>query len=412
MNGHSASFEKRILSSNKFEEFTQSSNDVINFKLIRSSEDVLNDDIIFKPEMSHQIFGDSETIFGYKDLKLNIYCMASSMKTYIGIKYSEILKSDAAVKPDNILELLSDKYLFGFDSNIDIFLKHLDKEKYCSPFGNIIHAYSRISEDNLTQNFEIYKITETSKNFLEFHSRIQPFLLYYVDAASYIDTDDEKWNYYILYEKYKTYEGDYMYAFIGYMTIYNYYAYPDKIRPRISQILLLPPFQCHGHGTVLLDTFYRQSWLDNMILDITVEDPSENFQRLRDYVDSRNCQLLGTFDKQHLCNGFSEEMVQEAKNKLKLSKKQIRRVYEILRLKNTDCHNSSEFKKYRIDVKRRLNIPFQKNGRDFEKLRRSLEDNELVGNIMPDSQRLEQLETMFQSCVNEYRLIINRLNLA
>ena len=24
-----------------------------------------------------------------------------------------------------------------------------------------------------------------------------------------------------------------MYAFVGYMTVYNYYAYPEKIRPRI-----------------------------------------------------------------------------------------------------------------------------------------------------------------------------------
>ena len=27
-----------------------------------------------------------------------------------------------------------------------------------------------------------------------------------------------------------------MYAFAGYMTVYNYYAYPDRIRPRIRLV--------------------------------------------------------------------------------------------------------------------------------------------------------------------------------
>ena len=35
------------------------------------------------------------------------------------------------------------------------------------------------------------------------------------------------------FEKYKKSEGDKIYAFVGYMTAYNYYAYPEKIRPRI-----------------------------------------------------------------------------------------------------------------------------------------------------------------------------------
>ena len=30
-----------------------------------------------------------------------------------------------------------------------------------------------------------------------------------------------------------------MYAFVGYMTVYNYYAYPEKIRPRIRYFIFL-----------------------------------------------------------------------------------------------------------------------------------------------------------------------------
>ena len=39
--------------------------------------------------------------------------------------------------------------------------------------------------------------------------------------------------------------------------------------------------------------------------------------------------------------------------------KQARRIYEILRLRATDCSNESEYRAYRLDVKKRLNLPFQ-----------------------------------------------------
>lgn len=44
-----------------------------------------------------------------------------------------------------------------------------------------------------------------------------------------------------------------MYATVGYTTVYLYYAYPDNVRPRISQMLVLPPFQKIGIGTKLIE---------------------------------------------------------------------------------------------------------------------------------------------------------------
>ena len=41
--------------------------------------------------------------------------------------------------------------------------------------------------------------------------------------------------------------------------------------------------------------------------------------------------------------------------------KQTRRIYEILRLKATNCNELKEYTAYRIDIKRRLNLPFQVN---------------------------------------------------
>ena len=40
------------------------------FRFVGSAEDMENEKLVFQPEMVHQIYGDNENIFGYKDLKV------------------------------------------------------------------------------------------------------------------------------------------------------------------------------------------------------------------------------------------------------------------------------------------------------------------------------------------------------
>ena len=37
----------------------------------------------------------------------------------------------------------------------------------------------------------------TNPKFREYHHRMESFILWFIDAASYIDVDDEKWDYYV-----------------------------------------------------------------------------------------------------------------------------------------------------------------------------------------------------------------------
>ena len=53
---------------------------------------------------------------------------------------------------------------------------------------------------------------------------------------------------------------------------------------------------------------------------ISAEDPSENFLSLRDFVDCRRCATLPAFSTSNLHEGFSEDMANEARNKLKIHK--------------------------------------------------------------------------------------------
>ena len=98
----------------------------------------------------------------------------------------------------------------------------------------------------------------------------------------------------------------------------------------------------------------------------SVEDPSEEFVRLRDFVDAQNCleQVKSMNCMEAVSKGFTDAMATEANQKLKLCKRQARRVYEILRLHFVRkagglTDKNSGYKDFRIDVKKRLNMPFQ-----------------------------------------------------
>ena len=59
-------------------------------------------------------------------------------------------------------------------------------------------------------------------------------------------------------------------------------------------------------------------------LSIVVEDPSENFQRLRDFVDARNCMKLKSFKPASLLEGWDDDMAWEAREKYKINR--VRRI--------------------------------------------------------------------------------------
>lgn len=56
---------------------------------VREPADVNNSEIIFKPDMAHQIFGETENIFGYKDLNINVCYSAGPLDIYYDVKYEK-----------------------------------------------------------------------------------------------------------------------------------------------------------------------------------------------------------------------------------------------------------------------------------------------------------------------------------
>jgi histone acetyltransferase 1 len=146
---------------------------------------------------------------------------------------------------------------------------------------------------------------------------IQIFILFFIEGGQYLDLDDvdwtlDRWQVYLLYKKTPTTltPDASPYSFIGYATTYRFYRflapksrsktvqllepYPPKkplsakrlsSRLRISQFVILPGYQRGGHGSALYQTIYAEIMADPTILELTVEDPSEEFDKLRDIND-------------------------------------------------------------------------------------------------------------------------------
>lgn len=390
-------------------------NEILELKLVRSTDDLEDDNASFSPEMCHQVFGENENIFGYTDLHIKLFYSAGSLQTYLGIDYTDKIEpcKSEGMKADDVEGALKKVLAPGYVTNLDQFVSLLKKDEVFTPHGQLLHSFSVDCYDGAKKRvFEVYYSETSTPGFLNYHERLQTFLLWYVDAASFIDVDDDQWTFFTVFEKFQSSEGNVRYATAAYATVYRYYAYPNHSRPRISQVLTLPPFRKLGLCAQLLQAIYTHFIIIPEVLDITVEDPSQDFQRIRDYVDAKNCEMLPAFQPAKLNQGFSAEMVSQACNKYKINKKQARRVYEILRLKNTNTSDKTEYLNYRLDVKNRLNAPFQKKKLEMKKLQKVLKPEEYAATIssVGASETHGRLASQYHSLEQDYRRVIHRMD--
>lgn len=56
---------------------------------------------------------------------------------------------------------------------------------------------------------------------------------------------------------------------VGFCTVYNFFVFPDRVRKRLAQILVLPPYQQRGAGTQLVQAVFAVA-KDQNAVDVTV----------------------------------------------------------------------------------------------------------------------------------------------
>lgn len=272
------------------------------------------------------------------------------------------------------------------------------------------------------KKFQIFHCNSETVNFSNFQARMQSLVMWFIESATMVDFQDPRWDFFLIFERYNPslnedpqatpLSSDDRYYFAGYASVYRYYAYPDRTRPRVSQMLILPSYRRNRLGTALLQSIYDFYVKQPSTLDITAEDPDEEFIAMRDFLDCKNCMGLAKFKPDALVEGWSEATAKEAQEKLKLCQRQSRKVYEILKLMSIDKSNEEEHRKYRLEIKNRLNIPNQRMKLDCDKvLKRGFElPDEL--RIQRENQKLSaaQLDENYQELIKQYQHTIDKLN--
>ncbi|KAJ1943661.1 histone acetyltransferase 1, partial [Linderina pennispora] len=342
----------------------------------------------FHPIFTYPIYGEQERIFGYKGLRISLYYAAGSLATYFSVDYTKRvdgletslpvqLKSDDVDTP--MRKVLSENALVG---SREEFAERVVKDtKDFRPHGKKVHEYVRD-----TGRYEIYA-NRLNEEFREYHRRLQTFLLFYIEGAQFIDETDERWQVFTVYERLDL-NSITSYSLVGYCTMYEFFHWPDSKRPRISQFLVLPPFQGQGHGSELYRYIYGMVKASPQYVDLTVEDPSESFDDMRDRNDMRYLLDHHAFDG--LTAPVSPEDLHRLQIEYKISKRQMARCVEMGLLKMLDKPNAEAYGRYRLFVKRRIYA----------------QNVDLLSGLEDDEKKQKVAES-FASVVNDYHRVLS-----
>ncbi|XP_050070049.1 histone acetyltransferase type B catalytic subunit [Anopheles maculipalpis] len=399
--------------------------DCTRLRLVRDEADVENEELVFAPEMAHQIFGESESIFGYRDLKIEIMASAGPLDLYFDISYTKKVEElqTEGLKADDVEKSLADMVENGsYYTNLDEFKRvHASKAPTFRPLGTKVDEFKfqLDGKGSGARTFEVYVASAEDAEYMKFHTRLEMFSFWYIDGFSRVEIDP-LWLFFTVYERYETDNNNesaandssnVRYATVGYVSVYQYYSYPNKVRPRVSQILILPPFQKLGIATRLIKhtTYEYFRKMDN-ITDITFEEPIEAIQHIRSVVDAKRCKELPAFAVDKLRAGFSKDMLHQARETYLINPKQCRVVYEILRLGVTDTDNAEQYRAYRIEVKKRLNMNYSRHRRDLARAKKRGVDVTVAMCGLPSvSERIESLNAEYKAVEEIYGLVLQKL---
>lgn len=418
-------------------DWTTNSNEALTLSLVRAKEDkkVLHDDESyeeFHPTFTYPIYGEDEKIYGYQDLVIDLRFASGSLAYFLSVRYAK--KLDASSTVDNVEGILNEYIPSGYETDEAAFAARVEEDAVSfKPIGKLIHSYTRPLPNVPTSNsaavskdpveYEVYHATFDDPGFREYHRRMQLFILLYIEAGSYINDEEEGWEFVVLYQKRKRTSGTATYHFMGYSSLYNFYCFPEKVRLRLSQFIILPPFQRQGHGSELYTAIYNDTLSRLSVSELTVEDPAEAFEDLRDRSDLRmllaheqfmqegfgGSNLTGSHDGGRVVKGKSRVRTQAISGKgkgkmgppvdkawaekwrkdLKIAGRQFHRLVEMLILLHLNPTDLRGARAFRLQVKERL---YRFN---FEVLAQ-----------LEKEERLEKLEETFQSVHEDYLRIL------
>jgi histone acetyltransferase 1 len=264
--------------------------------------------------------------------------------------------SDAREKKNDRQQEADETHPAAFSRDHKTFLKNIaTRERPFKPPGVL---QTTIQHGGRT--FEVWRSSVADKNCAELLENMQVLVLLYIEGGSILELDDEewtnrRWDVFFLYEKLP----DDAYSCVGYSTLYRWYYFskdvPDQTRVRLSQFLILPPYQREGHGSRFYDAIVQYYLDSHKVREITVEDPSEEFADLRDRRDFWRLNKDPDFHHVKLADVVAKKFpLAEVRSRAKMPERQFLRCLEMKLFQSLNVKEKRPYKQFRLLVKGRI----------------------------------------------------------
>lgn len=308
------------------DEWTVNANEAITISLVRPSASAVEKIASFNPKFTYPIFGEDERIFGYKGLKVNLLYDARDLRPHLSVSSAKKFESVDEVEAVNVREAMKEVLPgVAFQTRPEYEKAIKDIPDTWTPPGTLVKTTKKNGE-----TYEIWRGTLADPAVKQLIRRVQITVLFFIEGGSYVGLDADgnddpnytlaRWSVFLLYKRQATpgSPDKHEYLFQGFSTVYDFWMYQQPLssngretnlpirpkiddswelpqgeldlaafprRARISQFLILPPYQGQGIGALLYDTIFSLYVADAATKEITVEDPNEDFDLLRDICD-------------------------------------------------------------------------------------------------------------------------------
>jgi histone acetyltransferase 1 len=251
----------------------------------------------------------------------------------------------------------------------------------------------------LSTKYDIYRSSLADEATRDYLSNFQILVPLYIEGGTLLDLDDEPWtiNRWDIFLLYTTPTPSKPRTFIGYCTLYNNLFFstttPELARTRLSQFLILPPFQHQGLGSLFYDHIVAHYLAEPRVKELTVEDPSAAFAELRDLQDYRRLSTDPDFSGLTVQSVFDNSApLKQLREKHKMPTRQFKRMVELHLATKLNKKNKTEYKRFRLIVKGRI-----------------YKQNADVLAQVDQLERVDKLEETYFGVEDEYMGLVERL---
>ncbi|XP_022730343.1 histone acetyltransferase type B catalytic subunit-like [Durio zibethinus] len=333
-------------------------NDCIKIYLVSKKEEVgTSDGFCISPVDLNSFFEEDGKIYGYQGLKITIWVNSISFHAHADITFqgtsdggkgiTDLKSSLEKIFGETLLEN-EDDFLQTFSTENNFISSVVSNGQKLQPKASNGHL-SKLNGNSEAASSDLEVVRLVIRNLAAGHlySRLVPLVLLLVDGSNPIDVTDPSWELYLLTQKKIDQSENTQHSLLGFAALYRFYRYPDGSRLRLSQILVLPPYQHKGYGSYLVEVLSNVAISEN-VYDLTVEEPLDYFQCVRTCFDLKR--LLAFEPAQnaaksailHLKQGKLSkkthvprflpppDVVEDVRKTLKINKKQFLQCWEIL----------------------------------------------------------------------------------